>query len=260
MAETDIHVWEITAALATLSLFFEDQSDVYVAANNFIYYDESDKTARFSPDVYVVFGVKKKQRRIFKTWVEKHMPSIVFEASSRGTWLEDIGNKKALCQRMGVKEYILFDPERDYLKPPLQGFRLIDGQYVPIEPDAQGCLVSETLALKMRLTAEGQLRFLDPKTGATLPRMHDLKLKADTATADALKARNETRREARARREAELATQREIDARREAEHAAQRETNARREAELVAKREADARKSAEAEIERLKSELKKLKR
>jgi len=259
MAETDVHVMEIAAALETLRLFFEDRADVYVAANNFIYYEEGDKTARFSPDVYVVHGVKKKLRRTFNIWAEKHAPSIVFEASSRSTWLEDIGNKKALCQRLAVKEYILFDPERDYLKPALQGFRLMNGQYIPIEPDAKDCLVSETIDLKIMLTPEGRLRFIDPKTGTILPRLRELKLEADAAKAEAHKARTETRREARGRREAELLAKREADARRHAEQAAQREADARRDAELATQREADARKAAEAEIERLKNELKKLK-
>src|SRR5436190_23270625 len=95
MAETGIHPEAMATLLLTLSLHYEDRKDVYVASNNLIYYEKGNLDARFSPDVYVVFGIEKKSRRVFKTWEEKHAPAIVFEASSRSTWLEDVGNKKA---------------------------------------------------------------------------------------------------------------------------------------------------------------------
>ena len=33
-----------------------------------------------------------------------------------------------------VREYILFDPKAEYLKPPLKGFRLVNGKYIAIDP------------------------------------------------------------------------------------------------------------------------------
>src|ERR1043165_4172612 len=196
LAETDIHVREIVALLTTLQMFFESRDGVYVAANNFIYYEEGNPAARFSPDVYVVFGVGKETRPVFKLWEEKP-PSVIFEASSRGTWLEDAGNKKTLCQVLGVKEYFLFDPERDYLKPPLQGFRLLDGKMISIEPDRQGCLFSEELRLKLRLSDEGYLRLILPDTAEILPRLRDYKMRAEASEAKA-------RADAEARRTAEV--------------------------------------------------------
>lgn len=51
---------------------------------------------------------------IYKLWEEGgRVPVFVMEVSSRKTWLEDIGNKKALCARLGVADYFLFDPEED---------------------------------------------------------------------------------------------------------------------------------------------------
>lgn len=61
--------------------------------------------------MFVVFGVPKRQRRVYKLWEEGARPAFVLELSSRGTWVEDAGNKKALCARFGVQEYFLFDPE-----------------------------------------------------------------------------------------------------------------------------------------------------
>ncbi len=232
MAETDFHVIAITNLFQALQDYYETDADIYVAANNLFYYEEGNAKARFSPDVYVVHGIEKKRRRIYKYWVEKRAPSIVFEASSRGTWREDFGKKKDRCAQLGVKEYILFDPEFDYLNPPLQGFRLSDGRYIPIEREADGGLFSETLGLKLHLSEAGLLRLIDPKTGKALPGMRDLAAQVATARAGEKKAEAQIRREARARREAELTVQREVE----------------------------ARKSAEAEIARLKDELKRLKR
>jgi hypothetical protein len=65
-----------------------------------------------------------------------------------------------------VSEYFLFDPRAEYLDPPLQGFRLIGGEYVPIEP-INGRLPSEVVGL--HLACEGQnLRLFDPGTGTRL--------------------------------------------------------------------------------------------
>ncbi len=65
-----------------------------------------------------------------------------------------------------VSEYFLFDPTEDYLDPPLQGFRLARGKYVPIKPIA-GRLPSQVLGL--HLERDGQkLRLFDPATGKRL--------------------------------------------------------------------------------------------
>ena len=72
-----------------------------------------------------------------------------------------------LCRDvLKVPEYFMFDPRAEYLDPPLQGFRLNGGDYIPIEPVA-GRLPSEVLGL--HLERDGQhLRFFDPATGLYL--------------------------------------------------------------------------------------------
>ena len=47
-----------------------------------------------------------------------------------------------------MPEYFLFDPRSEYLKPSLRGFRLIAGEYRPIEP-IDGRLPSEMLGLHL---------------------------------------------------------------------------------------------------------------
>lgn len=173
MAETDTHRDELMAAIESLKARYADREDVYVAGDLLIYYEEGNPKARFAPDVFVVFGVPKRQRRIYKLWEEGVAPAFVLELSSRGTWLDDAGNKKALCARFGVAEYFLFDPEADYLDPPLQGFRLVDGELRRIEPADGGVFVSETLGLSLHLE-NLRLVLIDLRTGERLLRYSEL--------------------------------------------------------------------------------------
>ncbi|MBI4771175.1 MAG: Uma2 family endonuclease [Chloroflexi bacterium] len=169
MAETEIHIRAMLALIATLTERYREQPEAYVIGNMFLYYEEGDPTARVAPDVMVVFGVPKRQRRIYRLWEEGRAPSVVFEITSRKTRLEDLGSKKLLYAEMGVAEYFLFDPEGEYLRPPLQGFRLEGGDYRPIAPGAGGALSSAELALTL-LPEAGYLQLADAATGERLLR------------------------------------------------------------------------------------------
>ncbi len=48
---------------------------------------------------------------------------------------EDLGTKRGLYAFLGVKEYVLFDPREDYLKPRLGLFRLQGENFVPVVGD-----------------------------------------------------------------------------------------------------------------------------
>lgn len=167
MAETDVHRKEMIALIETLADYFREAPDVYVSGNLLLYYEEGDPSASIAPDVFVVKGVPKKDRRIYKLWEEGKAPDVVLEVTSRGTRLEDQGTKRALYAWLGVKEYFLYDPLGEYLDPPLQGYRLGEREYEWIEPSDQGALYSEELGLELRLE-DGRLRLVDPKTGERL--------------------------------------------------------------------------------------------
>jgi Uma2 family endonuclease len=190
MAETDLHLEEMIALIAILQNRFRDAPDVYVAGDNFIYYEEGNPDARFSPDVYVVFGVAKRLRRIYKLWEEGRAPAFVLEVSSRKTWPEDEGNKKAICARLGVAEYFLYDPEGDYLEPPLQGFRLAKRAYAPIQPDEQQAVTSQTLGLKF-LLENGRLQAIDSASGERLLRPREAYAALREAEAELARLREE---------------------------------------------------------------------
>jgi Uma2 family endonuclease len=189
MAETDRHRDEMVDAIETLKHRFRSAPDVYVAGNVLVYYEEGDPTQRFAPDVFVVFGVPKRRRRVYRLWEEKRPPAFVLEVTSRSTRLEDRGNKRELCAELGVRDYFLFDPEGEYLKPPLQGFRLVRGRYEPIAPDADKRLTSEALGLLLTIDG-GSLRFIDPATGEPLLHVqeHIARAEHEAARADAAEA------------------------------------------------------------------------
>jgi Uma2 family endonuclease len=173
LGETDAHRREILAIIAMLEQYFAERADIYVSGNLMFYYEEGNPSAVVSPDVFVVKGVPKQERRVYKLWEEGQPPAIVFEITSRSTRLEDRGLKRQLFAELGVREYILFDPLSEYLKPPLQGFRLLDGELVPFEPDAGGALISQELGL--RLLRDGSyLRLIDMATNQPLLRLAEL--------------------------------------------------------------------------------------
>ncbi|NJL21491.1 MAG: Uma2 family endonuclease [Leptolyngbyaceae cyanobacterium SM1_3_5] len=173
MAEGDAQRKALTYCTETLSLYFRSRrSDVYVAGNLFIYYEQGNPASVIAPDVFVVFGVNSDDRRSYKTWEEgDRTPDFVLEITSKSTRTQDQGAKKGIYAFLGVQEYFQFDPTGDYLQPALQGMRLQDGNYSVIQPKetAENLLIlhSESLQLDLRLEA-GQLRFSNPATGEKL--------------------------------------------------------------------------------------------
>lgn len=167
MAETDIHAELMIDLRLALTNFFRDKPDVYVSGDLLLYYVEGDPRKRVAPDVFVVRGVSKGPRRIYKLWEEGRPPEVVFELSSRQTWREDLQAKWRLYEQLGVKEYFIFDPEYDYLDEPLVGYRLEGDRYVDLEV-IDGRVASEVLGLELVDTGE-TLRLYDPRIGQFLP-------------------------------------------------------------------------------------------
>ncbi len=167
MAETDIHRDLMTDALLhPLKERFRHESDVYVSGNLFLYYEKGNRSAVVAPDVFVVFGVPNRRRRIYKLWEEGQSPDVVFELTSQSTYREDLSDKRLVYERLGVREYFLFDPLRDYLRPPLQGFRLAEFYYLSVMPEpwdeGEWQLHSQVLGLTLR-TDGPTLRLYDPE-------------------------------------------------------------------------------------------------
>jgi Uma2 family endonuclease len=172
MAESDITRDYMTYGVEALKLHFQGRSDVYVSANSFVYYEEGNKAAVVAPDIYVVFGVRKRQRDNYQIWKEAGIaPQFVLEITSATTQDVDQETKPETYRSLGVREYFQYDPSGDYLNPILQGVRLVNNQYEPIEANNIAFdtlwLYSEVLGLELHIVS-GELRFRNPQTGEFL--------------------------------------------------------------------------------------------
>jgi Uma2 family endonuclease len=204
MGETPRHVRNIMYVFEPLREWFADVSDVYIGANMFVHYEEGRGNRHVSPDVFIVKGVPKErepERRSYRVWEEvKKGLDTVIEVTSKSTRKEDLEVKLALYRDvLRVKEYFLFDPYREYLEPPLQGYRLARKHYRPIVP-RDGRLPSQVLGLHLE-AADEQLRLYDPVRKEWLPLPSEDKAGRRRAEAKA-------RREAHARRLAEAEIER----------------------------------------------------
>ena len=185
MAETDLHRRLMMDLIETLDAHFRADPDVYVSGDLLLFYEEGDKRRHVAPDVFVVLGVPKRTRDHYLIWEEGRVPDFVVEVTSKSTRGEDEGKKRRLYQDiLGVPEYFQFDPTEDYLAPPFQGHRLVQGFYEPIVA-IDGRLPSVTLGLLLERDGT-QLRLIDPTTGRRLPTPGEQVTEARAEAAEAI--------------------------------------------------------------------------
>ena len=209
MAESELHQEEMVDLIVGLRRRYRETPDVYVAGNLFFYFVRGDPRSVVAPDVFLVQGVPKVRRKIYKLWDEGRVPSLVIEVTSESTCDEDLAKKKRIYEQLGVEEYFLHDPLGDYLSPRLQGHRLVRGRYEPLSPASEGSLLSRATGLTLKV--EGlKLRLIDTASGEPLPWVEELDLRA-------LKAEERAEIEAAARQVAEHRAEIEAAARRAAE-------------------------------------------
>ncbi len=247
MAESDFQRKPLMYAVDALSIYFQSRVDVYVSGNMFIYYEQGNPKMVVAPDVFVVIGADKQDRSSYRLWQEPKAPDFVLEITSKSTRSEDQGSKRGIYAFLGVQEYWQFDPTGDYLRPPLQGLRLVDKNYqemsTAIATGGVRAMRSEVLGLELRCEQD-VLRFYDPITDTYL-----------LSYSESEQARYEAEQ---ARYEAEQAQHEAEQARHEAKQARHEAEQARREAEAFAERETSARQAAEDLIAELQAKLRAL--
>ncbi len=141
--ESGLHRKQMDLLCATLEDTLEraQVENGYVAGNMAIYYSalQAKKNDFKAPDVFVVLDVEGRHER--KSWVvweeDLRTPNLVVELLSEGTERNDRGPKKRIYEGLlKVPNYFLYDP----IDFRFEGFRLVDGEYVAMPPDADGRL------------------------------------------------------------------------------------------------------------------------
>lgn len=200
MAETDWHRDLMLTLIETLKWQFAGFSRIYVSGNLLVFYEPGNRRRHVSPDVFVVRGVANVQRPNYLIWEEGRAPQVVMELTSSTTRKEDVRTKFHLYQdKLKVREYFLFDPLGDYLKPQLQGYRLRQQVYQPIRPTPEGRLPSQVLGLHLEPLGR-ELRLVDPTTGQRLPTPQERAAEAEAEVKRLVRENAELRQKLRPRR------------------------------------------------------------
>ena len=169
LMETDPHANSIVAMRNQLQWHFEARTDIYVAGSMAVYYRRGDRSAVVEPDVFVVLGAEKKDRKSYRIWDEGGLaPAFVVEVASPSTSRRDATSKRATYEAIGVRECWRFDPTETLIREGLVGWRLEGGRYEQARvAGTAGWHHSEALGLQLR--AEGWLlRFRDQESGRDL--------------------------------------------------------------------------------------------
>lgn len=170
----------------------------FVNGNMFVYYSLAQvRNQDFKgPDVFVALDVERgRDRKSWVVWEEGKAPDLVIELLSPTTAEYDKTIKKRIYQdQLKIDEYYWYDP---YNPEDLAGFKRIDGVFRPLEPDAEGRLLSPRLGLLLiRWPGVFQevdatwLRWATP-AGTLLPTEHERWLQAQ-AQAEQARQRAET--------------------------------------------------------------------
>jgi Uma2 family endonuclease len=206
--ETDFHRSQIDLLIRLLKFYWQDRPDFYISGNLTVYYNEQQLKKRdfCGPDVFVVLGAEKRNRRSWAVWEEGgKYPNVVIELLSDSTATVDRGAKKELYQDVWrVLDYFWFHPET----MEFAGFHLIDGQYEAITPTEAGWLWSEQLKLYLGIH-ERELRLFSSE-GLLIPLPEEVeqqRAEQERQRADQERQRAEQERQAKEKLERYLRSQ-----------------------------------------------------
>ena len=203
MAETERHFRELVKNMNRIENHLAHIPDAYVLGDMMMYYEEGNPRKSISPDIFVAFGVGKKERRIYKIWEEGKPPDFVLEFASRGTYRNDLTRKVKLYATIGISEYFVYDVDRRYLPSPLMGFRLVGNAYVEISALANGGIPAATLGLEFHVLEES-LGIYNPEAETWLQTAAEAaQARAEDAEARAKDAEARANQETEARQQAE---------------------------------------------------------
>ena len=129
LADNTLQFRLIVTIQGGIDALFADVPNVFVAGDLLWYPTEAVDGAAVSqaPDVMVVFGRPKGDRRSYKQWQEDNIaPQVVFEILSHSNTAKEMKAKFEFYQRHGVEEYYLYDPAKNTLKGWLKTIQKVD--------------------------------------------------------------------------------------------------------------------------------------
>ncbi len=220
-----------------LEEWYADREDVTVGVDLGLYYlprdergavahDEGDQLAatRYAPfvvpDVMVAFGVRPgRHRSSYQTWNDGKVPDFVLEVVSKSTWRRDYVFKRDLYERLGIKEYFIYDGRDNPRRDRLTAYQLDSaGRYRHVRTalhEGLGVGIrSELLGLVVFVDEATELGWWDPVAKRVFPSHKEVVAalaESETALAESEAARERLEREAAALR-AELSALRATDA------------------------------------------------
>jgi len=243
--DTPWHRDELSLLMESIKWHRRPRTDYFAGGNMFLYYSmKQSKTLEYKgPDFFLVNNIDgKRERSVW--WVfeeDARFPDVIIELLSPTTEKVDRTTKKSLYEtRFRTPEYFLYDPD----KKKLDGWRLINSSYQPIQPNDRGWMWSEQLDLWLG-TWEGSylesdqtwLRFYD-KNSKLVPiraeaREQQLKRANRRAEKEKERAEQEQQRAEQEKQRAELEQQRAEQEMQRAEQEKQRADELQSELERV---------------------------
>jgi Uma2 family endonuclease len=150
MADSTIQYKLIVTIKEGCELLLKDDPNVFIAADLLWYPVEGRTDISQAPDVMVVFGRPKGDRRSYLQFREDNIPpQVVFEIRSYSDRQTKMNKKFSFYNRYGVEEYYVYDPQQNELT----GWQRIEGMLEVIEP-IEGW-ISPRLGVRFELGSEG---------------------------------------------------------------------------------------------------------
>lgn len=175
MGESDLHASLVRRLMLVLLRLFSGRR-CYVAENLGIYRTPDAMEKPVAPDISVFTGVEvtEAERARLKSWSlvlpNRPPPALVMEIASDSTRDVDVSEKPGIYSRMGVKEYLFYDPRPEVSDPSrLLGWRTAHGRPAVLRPDEEGRLWSDVL--ESYLSTDGVRLQLTSRMGE--PRLTD---------------------------------------------------------------------------------------
>ncbi|MFN8486316.1 MAG: Uma2 family endonuclease [Caldilineaceae bacterium] len=153
MVQSDPHLILVVSLYNRFKKKYHNDPTTGVFSDLKMFWDKPDLKEP-APDLAIVpkLKTKKARRRSFNVRKEGTRPCLIVEVVSPDYPGDDTVKVK-IYEQVGITEYIIIDLHFENETKPgtLTGYRLVDGVYQPIQPDAQGQLLSETTGVQFGL-------------------------------------------------------------------------------------------------------------